>query len=340
MPHKHTRREKDLSTFDLPPTQVAKSLPVTKSQKNNQQDKKKNTRQEIKESSKDAPPKNSKRKRETEANDAPRAFRRLMALSGGKRTRSGLDNGDDHESKNKKKAKAKAAAAAGTSTETGATETKAAPKETKEAIEIPKIKPGERMSEYAARVDQALPISGLIGKTAKQGKDPLGGKVWRTKKERQMHKLYDEWREEERKIKEQREEDLEEQAEREAEEEEQGISWKIPKELSGAGGKKGKKGKRARLLGEANDDEEDPWAELKRKRGESRPKLHDVAKAPPELHKINTAKLLSVRGAAVSVDNVPKAAGSLRRREELQGEREKVIAAYRKMMESKSKPAQ
>lgn len=329
-----------MSSFDLPPTQVAKSLPVTKSQKNNPQDKKKNTRQEIKESSKDAPPKkNGKRKRETEANDAPRAFRRLMALSGGKRTRSGLDNGDEHESKNKKKAKAKAAAAAGTSTGTEAAETKA-PKETKEAIEIPKIKPGERMSEYAARVDQALPIAGLIGKTAKQGKDPLGGKVWRTKKERQMHKLYDEWREEERKIKEQREEELEEQAEREAEEEEQGISWKIPTELSAAGGKKGKKGKRARLLGEANDDEEDPWAELKRKRGEAKPKLHDVAKAPPELHKINTAKLLSVRGAAVSVDNVPKAAGSLRRREELQVEREKVIAAYRKMMENKSKPTQ
>ncbi|KAK8136057.1 hypothetical protein PG984_003997 [Apiospora sp. TS-2023a] len=340
MPHKHTRRERDLKDFDLPPTQVAKSLPVTKSQRNNNpQDKKKNTRQEIKESSKDAPPKNAKRKRESEANDAPRSFRRLMALSGGKRTRSGLDNGDDHESKNKKKAKAKAAAAAGTSTETEATETKA-PKETKEVIEIPKIKPGERMSEYAARVDQALPISGLIGKTAKQGKDPLGGKVWRTKKERQMHKLYDEWREEERKIKEQREEELEEQAEREAEEEEQGVSWKITTELSAAGGKKGKKGKRARLLGEANDDEEDPWAELKRKRGETRPKLHDVAKAPPELHKINTAKLLSVRGAGVSVENVPKAAGSLRRREELQGEREKVIAAYRKMMEGKSKTAQ
>ncbi|KAK7966343.1 uncharacterized protein PG986_000620 [Apiospora aurea] len=321
MPHKHTRRERDPSTFDLPPTQVAKSLPVTKS--------KRNSRQDIKESSKDAPPKNAKRKRESsEKDDAPRAFRRLMALSGGKRTRSGLDNGEDRDSKNKKK-KAKAAATAAASTEA----------EVKEAIEIPKIKPGERMAEYAARVDQALPLGGLIGKTTKQGKDPLGGKVWRTKKERQMHKLYDEWREEERKIKEQREEELEEQAEREAEEEEQGISWKLPMELRAAGGKKGKKGKRAKLLGESNDAEEDPWAELKRKRGE-RPKLHDVAKAPPELPQLNTAKLLKVRGAGVSVENVPKAAGSLRKREELQVERENVIAAYRKMMEGKSKSAQ
>ncbi|KAK8100026.1 hypothetical protein PG999_010400 [Apiospora kogelbergensis] len=327
MPHKHTRRDKDLSTYDLPPTQVAKSLPVTKSK-----NPKKNTRQEIKESSKDAPPKNSKRKREAEGNDAPRAFRRLMALSGGKRTRSGLDNGEDYQSKNKKKKQKAADSAAATATTATPTENA-----TKEVIEIPKIKPGERMSEYSARVDQALPLAGLISKTTKQGKDPLGGKVWRTKKERQMHKLYDEWREEERKIKEQREEELEELAEKEAEDEEKGVSWKLHADPAMLGGKKGKKGKRARLLGEANDDEEDPWAELKRKRGETRPKLHDVAKAPPELHKINTAKLLSVRGAGVAVDNVPKAAGSLRRREELQTERENVIAAYRKMMEGKSK---
>ncbi|KAK6849167.1 urease accessory protein [Apiospora arundinis] len=323
MPHKHTRRDKDVSTYDLPPTQVAKSLPVTKLK-----NPKKNTRQEIKESSKDAPPKNAKRKRETEANDAPRAFRRLMALSGGKRTRSGLDNGDDYQSKNKKKKQKSADSTAA-----------AAPvvAEVKETVEVPKIKPGERLSEYSARVDQALPLAGLISKTTKQGKDPLGGKVWRTKKERQMHKLYDEWREEERKIKEKREEELEEQAEKEAEEEETGVSWKLHLDPDMVGGKKGKKGKRARLLGEANDDEEDPWAELKRKRGETR-KFNDVAKAPPELPKLNTAKLLkSVRGAGVSVDNVPKASGSLRRREELQTERENVIAAYRKMMESKHK---
>ncbi|KAK8040808.1 hypothetical protein PG994_013815 [Apiospora phragmitis] len=315
MPHKHTRRERDPSTFDLPPTQVAKSLPVTKS--------KRNSRQDIKESSKDAPPKNAKRKREsTEKDDAPRAFRRLMALSGGKRTRSGLDNGEDRESKNKKK-KAKAAA-------TAAASTRPRPR-----------RPSKYQRSNQENECQSAPSWGLDQQDDETRQRPARRrKVWRTKKERQMHKLYDEWREEERKIKEQWEEELEEQAEREAEEEEQGVSWKLPTELGTVGGKKGKKGKRARLLGEANDVEEDPWAELKRKRGETRPKLHDVAKAPPELHKLNKAKLLTVRGAGVSVDNVPKAAGSLRRREELQGERESVIAAYRKMMEGKSKTAQ
>ena len=63
---------------------------------------------------------------------------------------------------------------------------------------MPKIQPGERMSDYNARVDQAIKISGLIQK----GKAVEGIKERRTKKEKQMHKLYATWREEEAKIKE------------------------------------------------------------------------------------------------------------------------------------------
>ncbi|KAI0122907.1 hypothetical protein BJ170DRAFT_117455 [Xylariales sp. AK1849] len=314
MPHKHTRREKDLSTFDLPPSQVAKPLPVNLKSKRN--DGKKDGVNEQ--------GKNLKRKRDgANHNDTPRAFKRLMAYAGGKKPRSGLDDGVMPTSKSKKNKKA------------GTTSTATAGNEAKGKPELPTIKPGERMSEFAARVDVALPVGGLINKSARSGRDPLGSdmKVWRTKKERKMHKLYDEWREEERKIKEKREEELELEAEKDLEDEEAGVSWKqnVPASTTG---KKKKKGKRAKFLGEAAEVEEDPWEELKRKRGESRLGLHDVAKAPPELNK-KLPKKLTVRGAVVAVDGVPKAAGSLRRREELQTVRDDVVASYRRLMDGK-----
>jgi hypothetical protein len=274
------------------------------------------------------------------SNDTPRAFKRLMAYADGKKPRSGLDNGVVPTAKSKKKNsnnnnnKDAATENAETEKETSVTKETKEVKEAEEKHEIPKIKPGESMSEFASRVDAALPVGGLINKSAKNGRDPLGLKVYRTKKERQMHKLYDEWREEERKIKEQREEDMELQAEKELEDEEAGISWKLNMEGVVSGGGTKKKGKRAKYLGEVGGVEEDPWAELKRKRGETRPGLHDVAKAPPELN-LKLSKKLTVRGAAVAVDGIPKSAGSLRRREELQEVRDDVVAQYRKMMEGK-----
>ncbi|ETS80661.1 hypothetical protein PFICI_08190 [Pestalotiopsis fici W106-1] len=308
MPHKHTRKDRDASTFDLPPTQIARPLPVKDSF--------------FSKPDEDAKAKNNKRKREGGQNDMPRAFRRLMAYSDGKKPRSGLDNGDAPQTKTKKKNNKKAAEQAPAETQT---------KDNKP--EVPTIRPGERMSEFAARVDAALPVGGLISKSAKNGKDPLGLKVRRTRKEKQMHKLYDEWREEERKIQEEKAEEAELKAEKEMEDEEAGISWKANTQVP-ATGKKKKKGKRAKYLDEVAGAEEDPWEELKRKRGESRPGLHDIAKAPPELH-LKKPKKLTVRGATVAVDGVPKAAGSLRRREELQEVRDDIVASYRKLMEGK-----
>ncbi|KAI1391423.1 uncharacterized protein F4822DRAFT_396684 [Hypoxylon trugodes] len=312
MPHKHTRRDKDPSTYDLPPSQIAKPLPVTsQSQK---ADAEKQTPNQT--------GKNLKRKRDAAPkNDAPRAFKRLMAFAGGKRPRSGLDNGDQPTKKNKKRKTEDAENAEGD----------AEAKEAKAIKELPKIRPGERMSEFAARVDASLPISGLINNSVRNGKDPLGLKAWQTKKERKMHKLYDEWREEDRKIKEKKEEDLELQAEKELEEEEMGVTWKLEPQT---GGKRKKKGKRTKYLGEVADADEDPWEALKKKRGETRAGLHDVVQAPPEFT-VKPPKKLTVRGAAVEIDGIPKAAGSLRRREELQTVRDDIVASYRKMMNQK-----
>lgn len=232
----------------------------------------------------------------------PRAFKRLIAVAQGKKIRSGLDDGDLSKRK-----KAEAATAT-------------APL---------RICPGEDLRSFAARVDSALPVAGLAKKSkAKDGRDEVGLKVYRTRKERQMHKLYDQWRAEERKIQDQKEEDLEEAAEREMENGMAGIlsSASIISSMDQTSGTT--RGRKRRV----KEADEDPWLELKRKRVEAPVGLHDVAQAPPHLHK-KTRQQLKVGGAAVDVDSVPKAAGSLRRREELQTASNDIVEAYRKIRE-------
>ena len=257
----------------------------------------------------------TKRKRgQGQKDEVPRAFKRLMAFAEGKKIRNGLDDGSRSKSK-----------------KTQATKAAPVPAESEKEAEVPTIKPGEKLSDFAARVDVALPLGGLINKTVRDGKDPLGLKVRRSKKERKLHKLYAHWREEDKKIKERREEDLELVEEREMENE------AVDAAAGFSGGRppgKRKATKKGRLLGESAEKEEDPWEQLKRKRGESKIGLHDVAQAPPELKKIMSSSVL-VRGAAVEAGSIPKSAGSLRRREELQGVREDVMASYRRMMEEK-----
>lgn len=323
MPHKHTRREKDENTFDLPPTQIAKPLPPTtiSKKKENEKNNKKRKPQQPKKgddpNQQNDAPKPKKRKRGDKNDDAPRAFKRLMAINEGRLPRSGLDNGDAPKKKKKggdiRKLVEKA-------------------KETtaEEKREELKIMPGESMAEFNQRVDAALPISGLVTKTKlKDGKDPLGLKVKRTLKEKKMHNMYAEWRMIDAKIKEKREEELEELEEKEMENEAMGVSWKLEQEA----GKKKKGKKKTKYIGEDNGPEGDPWAEIKKKRNEGKVGLNEVAQAPPELTKPRMNSL--VRGAKVQVADIPKAAGSLRQREELQGIRENVVEQYRKLMEGR-----
>ncbi|KAK4191633.1 hypothetical protein QBC35DRAFT_486670 [Podospora australis] len=315
MPHKHTRREKNDEDFELPPTQVAKPLRPTSISKKKAPPEKKNAQN----SQNDPPKKEKKRKRD--ADDVPRAFKRIMNLQAGRLPRSGLDNGDQPKGKKgKKKADEKPAP-------------KPAPAATPSTNPDLQIRPGEKLYEFNQRVDAALPLSGLITKTTvKDGKDPLGLKVRRTKKERKMHNMYDEWREIDKRVKERREEELEALEEKEMENEAMGISWKLDMEAK-SGKKKGKKGKRTRYIGEEGGPEGDPWEEIKKKRGETKVGLNEVAHAPPELKLPKRNSL--VLGAKVEVSDIPKAAGSLRQREELQEIREDVVAQYRKLMESR-----
>ncbi|KAJ4389061.1 hypothetical protein N0V93_006523 [Gnomoniopsis smithogilvyi] len=344
MPHKHKRREKVESTYDLPPNQIAKPLPVVAPGLTRKLNEKKGKGGKKGKSGKrygepdittstttpsintDKAPKSQGQKRKRGAadilDDAPRAFKRMMALKAGKAPKDGLDDGQ--RAKPSKKKNTKAAADDGDDAKTVAKK----PEPTKE---MPSIRPGERMSEFAARVDAALPVMGLVAKGSK-GKDPLGLKTARTRKERKMHKLYDEWRKEEAAIQEKRREEAEEAEEKELEDDSLGVKWRL--EMEAGGKKKGKKGKKGKSVYETDDGVDDPWAELKKKRGEAKIGLHDVAKAPPVLKTV-PKEVFKVRGAGVNVGTIPKAAGSLKRREELQEVREEVVAQYRRMMEGR-----
>ncbi|SPN98884.1 uncharacterized protein DNG_01924 [Cephalotrichum gorgonifer] len=263
MPHKHTRKATDAKDYDLPPTKIARPLPVVSNKKRAEGAK-----------TEYVASRGGKRKRGRDNDDTPRAFKRLMAFTPGQKI-SGLDDGVDKKSKAKKQ--------------------KETTKPEEENIPVPSIRPGESLSDFAARVDATIPVAGLINKTARGGKDPLGLKVYRTRKEKKMHKLYDQWRAEERKIQEQKEEQYEEAAARELEDGWTGADgtkganeWDLPPKEEGKKNKKKKKQKRGGKG--AKDKEEDPWEELRRKRGEGKVKFGEVANAPPSLQKV-AAKL-------------------------------------------------
>lgn len=254
-----------------------------------------------------------KKKRKTEKNaykfdDTPKAFQRLMYRQQPK------TEPDETESKtaNKKRKRQEDIKQKQKQQQKGTT------------MEMPKIQPGEKLRDFNARVDQTLPVTGLARK-GNQGLAP-GEKVTRTKKEKKMHKMYDEWRKEDQRIKDKAEE---EQEKREEEEEERNALYG---EDSGVPTLYGKK--RQRMIGESKDND-DIWAVLKTKR--DKPKgLHDVAQAPPEFTVVPREKFKVKNGARADVADVPNAAGSLARREELGAERKNIIEQYRALMRKAS----
>lgn len=295
----------DWYSHNLPPSQRARPLPVGKSAKSAK------STQSAKGAQNKGPnpapePKNRSKKQRKEDNDAPRGFRRMMAAASGQKSRSGLDDGNN-------------------------TPGKAKVKQTKETSEAPKILPGEDLRSFSARVDASLPISGLKQRSVvKDGKDEQGVKVWRTRKEIKMHKLFDQWRAEEKKAKEKREDELEEEAEKALENDGEGVNASSYMAALDEGEEKTRvKGRKKK----GKQEEDDPWAALKKKRAEAKVGLHDVALAPPELNKKKFRQLKVSEGAGVDVGSIPKAAGSLKRREELQVERDQVLDAYRKIRE-------
>jgi vacuolar-type H+-ATPase subunit I/STV1 len=250
-----------------------------------------------------------------------------MAFSkGGVKKRSALDDGNVKTKKQKKQE------AAEKDNPNHKIEDQAQP------TPVLKIQPGESMVEFRARVDQALPLSGI----AKSGKKVAGVSDHRvTKHERHLKRLQKGWREEEARIR-----DKEQEAKELAEEDQDELDamWEdktadLPSTHTVNGKtKKTKKQKRKLLVGEVDNGSEDEWEALKRKKGE-RKGLHDVVSAPPTFKKVPREIFKVKNGAGAKVGNVPNSAGSLRKREELAEERKTIIDKYRELMAAKKAAA-
>ncbi|KAF2736043.1 hypothetical protein EJ04DRAFT_598759 [Polyplosphaeria fusca] len=299
MPHKHKRkREGDDQHYELAPTQRAAPLPVGKARAPNP-----------------APRKKRKGVEGYGDDDTPKAFTRLMQLKAKGKPRSGLDDGPRPKSKKRNGAGAGGAVATATVNS--------------EAQVLPKIQPGETLSAFGQRVNQALPLSSV----QRKGKKVDGPREHRvTRHEKKLRRLQEGWRKEEARLRDKEEEERE-LAEEDADEID--AMWEDKTlDLPASGKKKGKKGRRKLVVGEVDDDEDDAWEALKKKR-EQRKGLHDVVQAPPELTKVPREIFKVKNGAKVNVSNVPNSAGSLRKREELGAARQDIIESYRQLMGAK-----
>lgn len=292
------------SRVDLPPNSPAKPLPVEKS---------------LLGSTKSSKPKSNGVSKAHKDNDTPKAFARLMNFRDTGHGPNGLDNRDDTNKRRK---------AGQRKSTTSTRDTNPEFRNKDAAPRTPKIRPGEKLSDFSTRVDQALPVSGL----AKKGKKVDGIRDHRiTKHEQRLRRMQEAWRKEDKRLREQREEQRELVEEAEAEERD---LWED--RIEDVPATKGRKGKRKRILGELlnrKDDADDPWAILQER--EKPIALHDVVQAPP-VFKVLPKKRFKIKGGArVDVANVPNKAGSLKRREDLGGMRNDIIAKYRQIMSEK-----
>ncbi|PKX99434.1 uncharacterized protein P174DRAFT_500928 [Aspergillus novofumigatus IBT 16806] len=343
MPHKHKRRKNDSSIYDLPPTLIAKPLPTH--DPNAPKTKGKKSAPKSKVPKKKENPSAFARSKSDLDDDTPRAFRRLMQLqaNGGKPAPPKPDAGETGSKKRKRDAsedtkqssrKKTAASSTPAKAANAATSTTAAA-ESKPTSNL-KILPGEKLSDFAARVDREMPISGMKRSDKPASADlPKLREGRRTKHEKHLRRLQEQWRKEEAEMKER---EAAEREEREAELEEQLELWK-EWEMEAAQAKAKKKGAAAKRKkkgdGALEDDGPDPWAKLKKRDRMNKPaNPFDVVQAPPQLTK--PKEVFKVRGGArVDVANVPAAVGSLRRREELASERRTIVEEYRRLMAEK-----
>lgn len=256
MPHKHKRKrdESDRADFDLPPTAQAAPLPAHRPKAVVALDDEGN------------PARSNKRRKPSKAksnapqskvvDDTPKQFARMMAyVKNGKRIPTGLDDGTKNKKKQKEKKEQKQkktpddpnkdkpeSATTTTANDTSDTTTTAL-----------KIRPGERLADFALRVDQTLPLSSVPRYSTKQTQltKDMQQKAYLTKHNKRLARMQSQWREDEERLKTKRAEADEDALEQR---EEDGMLWMDVDEARKS--KKGKKGKR----------EGDIWDEVKKKR--------------------------------------------------------------------------
>ncbi|KAK5085886.1 hypothetical protein LTS08_006528 [Lithohypha guttulata] len=269
MPTKHKRkREDDKSNFDLPPSSKAKPLPVIAPTKDFLTPRK---RQKLNDGKS-----NRKKSTKNDSNDMPKTFARLMAWhKEGKKIGGGLDDGSKPAKKSKKKQQS-------SETATAETATKSDPPSTNSTI--PKIQPGETLTDFAIRVDQSLPLTSLAKSNINPNTSLPADLLAKEKKSKHLTKhnkrlarMQAEWRNTEAKLNAKEEEEAEQNEEKLAEEK---LLWDGVRMT----GKKGKK----RLV-----EDDDPWKVLEKKRREEDGRRErgavigltakDQAQAPPVL---------------------------------------------------------
>ena len=225
------------SVYDLPPSIVAEALPVGKARNSSSKTADPNANS-AKQKKKCAPRNNN-----FADDDTPRAFSRLLNYHQKQKAAAGVfDNPRDQkkaseDNKKRKRAETEQVESDGDNDDNKATvnarqtKKKATSKSTKDGNTptapepTPKILPGEKFSDFAARVDRALPLSGMK-KSAKPVLPPELAKLReqpRTKHEKRLLRLQKQWREEEERI---RDREDEEREEREAQMEDQIGLWK------------------------------------------------------------------------------------------------------------------
>ena len=219
--------------------------------------------------------------RKAAKDDTPREFLRLMQMQSGKRLKSGLDNGISDKRSKKRKLNVD-----------NEPEKLADPTEdnTIEKAEPLRILPGERMSDFAARVDQAMPLAG-VSTTNKGANAKIDGlKEKTTKHNRRLSRMIKQWREEDEKIRDKQQEDEDGRMD---EKEEHDLMWSAIPSNS-----------KKRTKGGSNSntvviEEDDPWAVLKKKRAGTKQKnLQDVVEAPPVLPKLKGSIFKDVQHSA------------------------------------------
>ena len=271
-----------------------------------------------------------------EADDTPRAFKRLMG--GYQPPRSGLDDGQSIKKTSKKSTK----------TDKPSAEVSNASSQPRRiaSTQIADLKPlpGESASAFSSRVNAALPI---LSARNRQSKNLTRGLKERdTKLEKKMKRMRAQWWEEDRRIKDKREENEEE------------VREKLEKLGGGVLLEDIIPSRKNRRKGGVDVDEEgDIWANVGKKNPNQVSEnnltgdatitvsnsitnqskgligIHDVVSAPPRFSKTLKAKL----NASMPHGNARHNEGGLKRQTELSQARKQIIEGYRELMRVKGR---
>jgi hypothetical protein len=198
--------------------------------------------------------------------DTPKAFARLMAFQNeGKRIPNGLDDGLKQKKGKGSQKKTKTSNPDSNSSKTQQGQAQSAESSiqpgssiTTTVAPMPKILPGERLSDFSLRVDQSLPLTGVPKQGTRVNVPGLNIKTPLTKHNKRLARMQRDWRTQEANIRDRKEEEEDDLAEKR---EEEGLLW-LGVEAGKTGGKGKKKKKRDK------EDEADPWKVLERKRRE------------------------------------------------------------------------